>query len=132
MLALLRAVAERLQQAVERPVFNDVPEDHPFPYVTFGDETTDLEWLLGKLIAGRDLTVTINFWSQYSGMQEVLQLMGQASKALTTTDLVLDDNFRLVILTVESMTTVRLQDGKTRQGIMRLRARVQDELIQVR
>ena len=126
---------------VSANVFDNVPKDHPYPYISMGNWTAIDAATKSK--DGHQLTITLHIWSQYSGRKEVKNMMAQVYEALhnkTGDDIDVgsgDQNtnvavaaltrFKLVNLRHEfSNDMVESDDGRTRHGVMRFRAVVFD------
>lgn len=100
-------------------VFDDVPRDPPFPYITVGEiETRDWSTQTSR---GHEHTATVNLWSRYRGRKQVQELIAEVDRVLDGAEPVLADH-RLVNLSVVFWTAVRDSDGETYHGIVRLRA----------
>jgi hypothetical protein len=100
-------------------VFDDVPREVPFPYVTIGDiETRDWSTQTSR---GHEHTVTIHVWSRYRGRKQVQELIGEIDRILDGADPPISD-YRLVNLSTVFWTAQRESDGEVYRGTVRLRA----------
>jgi hypothetical protein len=100
-------------------VFDDVPREAPFPYITIGDiETRDWSTQTSR---GHEHTVTIHLWSRYRGRKQVQELIGNVDRILDGADPPLS-GYRLVNLSTVFWTAQREPDGEVYRGTMRLRA----------
>jgi hypothetical protein len=100
-------------------VFDDVPRDAAFPYLTFGQSTLR-DWSAGGEEASEHI-LTIHVWSQAPGRKEAHAIMGTVRGVLHDQALALDGH-RLVNLRHEISEARRDADGETTHGIVRLRA----------
>jgi len=100
-------------------VYDHVPREAAFPYVTFG-QTTERDWSTGGH-EGNEHIVTLHAWSQGSGRLELQDIVSTVRVALHHADLVLSDH-RLINLRHEFTETRRDPDGDTLRGLIRFRA----------
>lgn len=61
-------------------VYDAVPDDADFPYVSIGECTESPNDTMGK--TGRDMTITVHTWSRYEGMKEVDQIQDRVDALL--------------------------------------------------
>jgi len=100
-------------------VFDNVPRDTPFPYVTIGDiETRDWSTQTSR---GHEHTVTIHLWSRYRGRKQVQELIGEVDRILDGADPPIF-GYRVVNLSTVFWTAQREPDGEVYRGTVRLRA----------
>ena len=100
-------------------VFDDVPREAPFPYITIGEiETRDWSTQTSR---GNEHTVTVHVWSRYRGRKQVQELIAEVDRILDGTDPPLADH-RLVNLSTVFWTALREPDGEVYRGTVRLRA----------
>ncbi len=100
-------------------VFDDVPRDVPFPYITVGDiDTRDWNTQTSR---GHEHTVTIHLWSRYRGRKQVQELIGEVDRILDGAAPPLS-GYRLVNLSTIFWTAQREPDGQVYRGTVRLRA----------
>lgn len=100
-------------------VYDDVPPESPFPYVTIG-ETTLRDWSTGTE-AGDEHLLTVHVWSRGAGRKETHAIMDALRTALHDAPLVVAGH-RLVNLRHELSEARREPDGETYHGIVRYRA----------
>jgi len=100
-------------------VYDDVPRDADFPYVTFGP-TASRDWSTGS-DDGDEHVVTLNAWSRVGGRRGVLAIAETVRAALDEVPLSVDGH-RLINLRHEAIDARRGEDGETYQGSIRLRA----------
>ena len=100
-------------------VFDDVPRDVPFPYITIGDIDTR-DWST-QTSRGHEHTVTLHLWSRYRGRKQVQELIGEVDRILDGASPPLT-GYRVVNLSTVFWTAQREPDGEVYRGTMRLRA----------
>jgi dsDNA-binding SOS-regulon protein len=100
-------------------LFDHVPENIPFPYVTFG-RTSVYDWVTGRKKDAEQL-FTLHFWSKSEARKEMLDVMDRVSARLEDAALALDEHHR-VNLRLE-FTEVRYdEDLSACHGLLRFRA----------
>ncbi|MBU2582779.1 MAG: DUF3168 domain-containing protein [Alphaproteobacteria bacterium] len=100
-------------------IYDDVPRDADFPYVTFGQSQVR-DWSTGGE-PGHEHIFTLHIWSRENGRREVEEAMGLMEDALHDASLALDGH-QLVNLRHEFSESRREIDGETYRGILRYRA----------
>lgn len=120
---LQAALYARLSDELSVPVYDAVPMDTPYPYVTIDSEqSTNTSVISGRDRASRLLYLTA--WSDYRGQREVKQIMSEVYAALNQRPLVLADG-RAFGVRVERMSTNRDADGVTYMGSVVLKINTQ-------
>jgi len=122
-------------------VYDAVPQNASFPYVTIGDDTA-VDWST-KTTVGMEVTATIHSWSRYNGRKEVRETM-QAVMRLLGLDHVPDPSgvfpltfplrfrqqvigtYRIVQHGLEFSQVLEESDGITRHGVQRFRFRIEE------
>ncbi|RWK43379.1 DUF3168 domain-containing protein [Mesorhizobium sp.] len=100
-------------------LFDHVPENIPFPYVTFG-RTSVYDGVTGRDNDAEQL-FTLHFWSKAEARKEMLDVMDMVSARLQDAALALDEHHR-VNLRLE-FTEVRYdEDLSACHGLLRFRA----------
>ncbi|RWP41609.1 MAG: DUF3168 domain-containing protein [Mesorhizobium sp.] len=100
-------------------LFDHVPENIPFPYVTFG-RTSVYDCVTGRENDAEQL-FTLHFWSKSEARKEMLDVMDMVSARLQDAALALDEHHR-VKLRLE-FTEVRYdEDLSACHGLLRFRA----------
>jgi hypothetical protein len=99
-------------------VFDAVPKDQEFPYVSLGEDTVT-DWST-KTEAGESITHTLHVWSRYEGKKEAKEIMSLILEALAQ-PLLLEGGFFVEVSRVEMMNVLEDPDLITRHGVMRLR-----------
>jgi len=116
------AVYSALNTALSVPVYDSVPQDATYPYVTidFQDDAN------ADYLSERKTRKLMYFaiWSDYRGQKEVLQIMGAIDTALHQTKLDLSGG-TVAQLMVVSKRTSREPDGVTYMGQLRLSALIE-------
>ena len=117
-LALQVALFERLSACLSCPVFDAVPAETPYPYVTLDYEIADDRSWLERRMEVRFQYLTV--WSQHRGQSEVKRILGEIGDALHDQRLSLATG-RAVSVRVQLTRTNREPDGLTYQGQVTLR-----------
>ena len=116
---LQAALYARLSDELSVPVYDAVPMDTPYPYVTIDSEqATNTSVISGRKRANR--IVYLSVWSNYRGQAEVKRINAEIEAALDERPLTLSDG-RAFGVRVERMSTNRDADGETYQGAVTLR-----------
>lgn len=118
-LALQKALYERLTAGLTCPVFDSVPDEQPYPYVTLDREfSSNTSPINGKPRENRLFYLSV--WSDYSGQAEVKKIMIDIGEALNEKKLLLETG-RAVSVRVTRTEATREPDGKTYMGSVTLR-----------
>lgn len=100
-------------------IFDDVPADRAFPYVTIG-QTVARDW--GTATEdGREHLVTLHAWSREGGRREANEIIAAIDAALAAGPVAVAGH-DLVSLRYEFSEARRDPDGETFHGIVRYRA----------
>jgi hypothetical protein len=105
-------------------VYDDVPQDTPYPYIVVGEETTINAGTM--TVDGLEHTLTLHVWSRYRGLKETKQIMERIYTLLHNSNLTVT-GASLVNLRQEFSSTFVDADGLTRHGVIRFRAMVFDQ-----
>lgn len=100
-------------------IYDDVPRNAEFPYVTFG-LSQQRDWATGTE-EGHEHSFSLHVWSRENGRKEVHETMGKLRAVLHDAALMLD-GFRLINLRYEFSEARRETDGDTYRGLVRFRA----------
>lgn len=120
---LQAALYARLSDELSVPVYDAVPMNTPYPYVTIDSELmSNASPLSGRKRAIRLMYLSV--WSDYRGQAEVKRLNAEIETALDGRPLVLADG-RAFGVRVERMGTSRDADGLTYQGTVTVRVMTQ-------
>lgn len=121
------AIYERLTSRLTVPVYDHVPDDAPFPFVSLGEDT-EIDWS-AKSEPGEEVTHTVHIYSRWKGMKETKDIKNQVVMALTEeNELDLGDEFRIVLRRPDSFNSFR-ENEKTRHSVVRMRYLI-EEVIQ--
>jgi len=116
-LALHKALLARLDP-LSCPVYDAVPQNAAFPYVTLDTSVSqNIDYLVER---NDERFVFFNVWSEVRGQAEVLAIMGQMDALLHNAALTLDAG-RSLNLRVERTMTQRDADNLTFMGQLTLR-----------
>ena len=100
-------------------IYDDAPQDAPFPYLTFGASTAR-DWSTATE-PGEEHLVTLHVWSRARGRREAFALVNAIRAALHDQSLALVGH-RLVNLRQEFADTRPDPESDTHHGLVRLRA----------
>lgn len=100
-------------------IYDHVPPNARFPYVTFGQSEVR-DWSTGSE-EGREHVLTLHVWSRTGGRKQTQEIIGALDEALQQLPITLDGE-RLVNLHFEFAEARRDPDGETVHGIVRYRA----------
>jgi Protein of unknown function (DUF3168) len=100
-------------------VFDDVPRNIPFPYITHG-ESIVRDWSTAT-DEGHEHSLSIHVWSQGAGRKQAHEILGLIERTLDQQALALDGH-QLITLHHEHSEVRRESDGETWRGLLRLRA----------
>lgn len=112
--ALQKALYERLTTELSVPVYDAVPADTPYPYVTIDREVAQNT----SPISGRrrkQRLIYLSVWSAHQGQAEVKRILGEIEDALDERRLPVDEG-RTVSVRVIASDTNREPDGRTYMG----------------
>lgn len=116
--ALQVALFDRLAAEVSCPIYDSVPMDAPFPYVSLDYEISSND---DPLASRRDIRLFyLSVWSDFKGQEEVKRLMAEIDAATHERPLPLTTG-RVVSIRVDRKQTNREPDGVTYQGSVTLR-----------
>jgi hypothetical protein len=122
--ALQQALYETLSAALSCQVYDDVPENAAFPYCVIGEESCR-DWGT-KSQPGKEVEITLHFWSQKPGFMEVKQLANAGLQALTASQALQLDEFTVVQVQFLEAGFGREDDGVTRSGTLRLGVKIME------
>ncbi len=101
-------------------VFDHTPQDTDFPYVVMG-ESSGSEFDT-KSEEGMEQTIMIHSWSRYRGLKETKDIIAAIIDVLDKAALLVSGH-TLVDLRFEFSDTIPQDDGFTRHGVMRFKAK---------
>jgi hypothetical protein len=122
-LNIQKAIYNRLDAALNVPVYDDVPDNALAPYIVIGDDTM-IEYDADQVL-GFESTVTIHTWSTYRGRSEVKSLMGLIYDALHRAEFTIQ-GYNLIGCDCEYSETFLESDGVTRHGVQRFRILIRE------
>lgn len=108
---------------LSRGVFDEIPPNQPFPYITIG-ELTETDKPNTQLSTGRELTFNIHIWSRAKGMGEMQRIADAIVTVLEDQELFGMGIWVWTLTIFEMFHTFREMDGITRHGVLRFRVRV--------
>lgn len=123
-LILHEAQVVRIEALTTYKVFDENPENEPYPYVVMG-EILAKDWS-DKFEDGMEVYSMIHVWSQYHGRKEADQMSGGILQALTSSSLDLAPNFRAALDRLDSYNLLVDLDGITRHGILRFKYLIEE------
>ena len=100
-------------------IYDDVPRQPAFPYVSYGQSTVR-DWSTGTDDAHEHI-VTLHVWTRANGRKPAHEISSAIEAAIDQQVLVLDGH-RLISLRHEFSDVRREADNETWRGIVRLRA----------
>lgn len=116
--ALQVALFDRLAAEVSCPIYDSVPMNAPFPYVSLDYEISKND---DPLAGRRDIRLFyLSVWSDFKGQEEVKRLMAEIDAATHERPLPLTTG-SVVSIRVDRKQTNREPDGVTYQGSVTLR-----------
>lgn len=115
----LSADADLVARLGGTAIYDDVPQDAPFPYVTLGEITSRERGSASG--EGREHTLTLHVWSRTKGRKEVQEIAALVTAALHDANLALQDH-TLVNLRFTLSDARRDPDGETYHGVVQFRA----------
>jgi len=105
-------------------IYDNVPENREFPYVSFGSTQDDDEPLEG--VTSEEHFFDIDIWDRSEGRLVIAKRIASAVKAaLHHADLSLPNPYALGLIEVESTRVLRDPDGKTAHAILTVRAEIE-------
>jgi len=100
-------------------IYNDTPEDTPFPYVTIG-QSLMRDWSTAS-DQGREHLLRLHVWSRAAGGTETQLITEEIINIVHDQSLILQDNL-LINLRFSGADVLLDSDGKTHHSILRFRA----------
>lgn len=106
-------------------VFDYVPDNQTFPYITIGEATSAPYRTFSRF--GEEVTVTCHIWSRYDGFKEALDILADMNRLLADRDDLSVTGYDLICCFFEFSETMRDPDGITRHVVARYRLIVQKQ-----
>ena len=104
---LNKALFDRLKSQMAAPVYDYVPAGKKAPYAVLTDTAAE-SWNT-KTVSGAEVMATVKVYSEYQGDKEVADLCDRAISAIQSEPLVLNDEWQVVLSSVESHSVERLE-----------------------
>jgi hypothetical protein len=110
-------------------IFNDVPNNQPYPFIDIGADSTERPWntIGGTSVGiGFDDKVVVHIWSRYQGMTQMSSILKEIVRILNYQPLTVT-GFQTVMCELESARLLVVQVNKieTRHCPATFRVRVQ-------
>lgn len=119
-LYLQGAIYSALSTDLTVPVFSNVPDNEPGPYVVIGEMSVQ-EWGTDGR-TGYQITAGVDVWQQGTSMVSVRTIMDQIIDSLDRRDLPSSTDYSCIGLDFENSTLVRDPDGVTMHGTVNFTA----------
>ena len=123
MRAVHDAVFAKLTADLLVPVFDDVPQNQPYPFVSIDRHITDADDTYAE--TGQVNLIWLAVWSDHAGRRQVLDIMGAINASLHDSRLTLALGTAISVR-VETRQTNLEPDGETYQGAVRVRVLSED------
>jgi len=118
-------VAVRMHLGAEPRLYDHIPSDPIYPYLTYGPIRSEDISADGAEIFSH--TLNLHVWSRYSGRAEVLAALSCVTTALTASALTLDGAHQ-VLTNILYTDIFRAPDRRTLHGLLRLSITTEREL----
>lgn len=105
-------------------VFDDVPENQPFPYITIGEMTSGPFRTFSRF--GEEITIMLHIWSRYKGFKEASEILADMNRLLADQALEVP-GYDVVACFYEFSQTMRDEDGITRHIPVRYRIQLEKQ-----
>lgn len=116
------AIVARLREDISCPVHDEPDEGLAMPYVTVGNDTA-VDWS-DKLEPGQEVTATLHVWSEYRGMKEVKEIIGEVIEAMTSAPFDLTAHGFAITVAELDLNECFIDPDKTRRGVLRFRFKI--------
>ena len=114
----------RIEANTAYTVYDENPENAPYPYIVMG-EITARDWS-DKSADGTEVYSTIHIWSQYHGRKEADEMADALVYAFSLGPLNLAPNFRAALNKLDSFNLMVDIDGVTRHGILKFKYLIEE------
>ncbi|MGG3624397.1 DUF3168 domain-containing protein [Bacillus gobiensis] len=108
-----------LSSKVDGRIYDAVPENTPYPYVSIGEPTNNPFDTKSSL--GENIILSVHCWSSYNGKKEAYEILNLILQSLSGPPLQIGGGFKLQDFRREQMNVIIDIDGKTKHGILELR-----------
>ena len=120
-----KAIYDQIVNECTYPVYDDVPQNTDYPYITIGDDTST-EWDTVDKVGGES-TLTVHTWSREAGRREIKKIMSEVYEVLHMHELDVP-GYNVVLCRQEFAESLPVEaDGRTRHGVQRFRVIIHDE-----
>ena len=99
-------------------IYDAVPEDPVFPYLTYGDMRAEDQ--SGDRLSVTCHSLTLHIWSRYAGRAETFAIISAVTSALEETPLSLGSGADLFVA-IPYVDVMRAPGGRTLHGLIRLK-----------
>ncbi len=107
-----------LQNIVSERIYNNVPQDTAYPYVTIGEDISTDESTDDGI--RRISTIVVHQWSRFRGREEVKEMQYRIEEALNRAELLIS-GYEFVGIHIEQTDSFLDEDALTRHGTMSFR-----------
>jgi hypothetical protein len=125
---LQTALYELLTGALDCPVYDEVPQNEPFPYCTLGEENSSSYGT--KPRPGTEIYLTVWIWGQGRGYLAIKQLADAAVQAITETNIDVP-GFEVALVQFTRARFDRAEDGLTRYAELQFQFKVMQGLLPI-
>ncbi len=122
-LVLHNALIARIESDTAYTIYDDNPQDVPYPYIAMGEMIAG-DWS-AKGEPGQEVFATLHLWSQYKGKKEILEIYDGVLQAITRAKLDLGSDFNALSY-FDNWNLIIDIDGKRRHGILRFRHLIEE------
>lgn len=110
--------------AIPLTVYDEAPENAPFPYVSIGESSTQDAG--NKTHHADDDYQTIHVWSRAKGFKECKDMANKIVQAISERTFT-ETGFKIMFLEIDQVIFLRDPDGLTRHGVIRAKFKVLQE-----
>jgi hypothetical protein len=105
-------------------VFDNVPDNQPYPYITIGEATSSRFRTFSRF--GEEVFITLHIWSQYAGFKEANDILNDMNRLLADQNLT-TSGWDTISCFYDFSETLRDSDGVTRHIVVRYRILTQKQ-----
>lgn len=121
--ALQQAIYDVLQPALSVPVYDDVPQKTPLPYVVIGEDAIQSFYTDDSI--GAEAAVEIHIWTSYAGRKQGKDIADSINAVLHEASLNVP-GYSLAVALWDSTENLEEGDGVTREIIETYRVLLQE------
>jgi len=123
---LQRVKFERLKNSLNVSIYDFVPRDADFPFISLGEDNLITHATKDDHpFSLFEVSSTIHVFSRYKGMKEIKDIADDVKNAIIRTPLKLPNPYRLLFTIFDSILFMR-EDERTRHAILRFRHFVEE------